>query len=528
MRPIRTYLFKCLLLAMLACRVGVASAADLTIGVSLVPASLDPHLIWGPANSQLVVQMFGTLTTMNAQGKLLPRLASEWHANGDQGWTFKLDPRAEFSNGQPVHAADVIASIQRVMHITGGTYKGIFSQVDGMDAQGDSIVRIHTRQAVPTLPYSMAVIAILPKTVADHAESKDFADPATSVSAGPYQMTAFTPGDRLTLVPNPHFVGTPAKWAHLTFRFIPDDATRVAALLSGQVDVIDNVTPDDAESIAHRAGFKVVSKPSERTVFMTYDLARNVTPQVSGLDGKPLATNPFRDIRVREALAYAIDRDAIIKRVLHGQGRPMSQIAGTSLGGYNATIPAVPYDPQRARTLLAQAGYPQGFRLTVTCFSGRLVEDARICQALGQMLERIGLKTTVDVQPYPVLITKEVCHCDRLPSFFMSTWSSAPVGEVSMAVGLVLHSYDREHALGTWNLGGYSNPALDKRIEAALQTIDPSRRFPLLAGIMADAMKDMPVLPLHLQYLTLASRKGLTPTAFVNEYTIADAVNVDK
>jgi peptide/nickel transport system substrate-binding protein len=528
MRLIRTYLFKFLLIAALASRVGAATAADLTIGVSLVPASLDPHLIWGPANSQLVVQMFGTLTTMDAQGKLLPRLASEWHADGDQGWIFKLDPRAKFSNGDPVHAADVIASVQRAMHITGGTYKGIFAQVDNLEAQGDATVRIHTKQAVPTLPYSMGVIAILPKAVADRAESKDFADAATSVSAGPYQMASFTPGDRLTLVPNPHFLGTPAKWAHLTFRFLPDDATRVAALLSGQVDMIDNVAPDDAEAITRRAGFKVVSKPSERTVFMSYDLSRDITPQVSGIDGKPLATNPFRDIRVRQALAYAVDRDAIVKRVLHGQGAPMSQIGGPSLGGFNANIPAVPYDPQRAKALLAQAGYPQGFRLTVTCFSGRLINDARICQALGQMLERVGMKTTVDVQPYPVLITKEVCHCERRPSFFMSTWSSSPVGEVSMATGLVLHTYDKDHSLGTWNLGEYTNPALDKRIEASLQTIDPSKRFPLLAGIMADAMKDMPILPLHLQNITLASRKGLTPTAFVNEYTIADAVSVDK
>ena len=528
MRPIRVILLNLFLLAVFVTRVGAASAADLTIGVSLVPASLDPHLIWGPANSQLVVQMFGTLTTMNAEGKLQPRLASEWHADGNQGWVFKLDPNAKFSNGDAVHAADVVASIQRVKTITGGTYKGIFSAVDSIEAENDSTVRFHTTQAVPTLPYSLGVIAILPKAIAARAESKDFADVATSVSAGPYQMASFTPGDRLILVPNPYFVGTKAKWAHLTLKFLPDDATRVAALLSGQVDVIDNVAPDDADEISKRSGFKVVSKQSERTVFMTYDLARDVTPQVSSIDGKPLASNPFRDIRVREALALAIDRTAIIKRVLHGQGTPMSQISGPSLGGYNPSIPTVGYDPKRAKALLAEAGFPQGFRLTATCFSGRLVNDARICQAVGQMLERVGLKMTVDVQPYPVLITKEVCHCERLPSFFMSTWSSSPVGEVSMAEGLVLHSYDKEHSLGTWNLGGYSNPALDKRIEAALQTIDPAKRYPLFAGIMADAMKDLPILPMHLQSLTLASRKGLTPTVFVNEYTIADAVSVDK
>jgi len=515
----------------LACMVGgtrVAAAADLTLGVALEPGSLDPHLIWSPGNNQLNMQMFGALTSMDAEGRVLPRLATKWEFTEDGDWVFTLDPKARFSTGDAVTTADVIASFERARTLPKGTYRGIFSTVQQFVAVDDHTLKVDTSEPSPTLPAYLAVVPVLPKAIAEKAQSSDFADPKTSVSAGPYQLVQFTPGDRVVMQANPYYVGGKTAWDKLTFRFLTDSASRVAALLSGQVDVIDGVTPDDAAEIRKRGGFNVVTEPTARTVYMTFDISRDVTPQATGPDGKPLPKNPFQDKRVRQALTLAINREAIIQRVLMGQGAPMNQISAPTLGGYNPDIPKLPYDPEKAKALLAEAGYPNGFGLTVTCSSGRLVNDARICQALGQMLERIGLKTVIDVQPYAILVNKATCHCDRRPSFFMSTWSSAVVGETGMALSSVLRTYEKDGAKGVWNLGEYSNPALDKLIDEAAGVMDNDKRFAMQAQAMATAMEDYPVLPMHLQSLTLAARKGLMPTVYVYELTIADSVKVEQ
>ncbi|HVX77536.1 MAG TPA: ABC transporter substrate-binding protein [Bradyrhizobium sp.] len=502
-----------------------SAAADLTIGVALEPGSLDPHLIWTPGNTQLSVQIFGTLTRMDADGRVQPGLAKSWDVVDGRHWRFRLDPLAKFSNGTPVTATDVVASLERARDLPNGTFRGIFANIEKLEAEDAHTVLVRAKEPQPTIPAYFSVLAILPADRIAHARSQDFADPAFSLSSGPYQLKQFVPGDRIVMTRNPYYAGPKPEWDNVTMRFLTDSAARIAALLSGQIDVADGLTPEDAQELRRRGGFNVVSRPSARTVYMTFDLSRDVTPQVTALDGSPLASNPFKDIRVRQAMTMAVNRQGIINSILLGQGVPMNQISAPALQGYNRDMPALTYDPEKAKALLAEAGYPKGFALTVTCMSGRLVDDAQICQALGQMLARIGLKTTVDVQPYSILVTKATCHCDRRPSFFMSTWSSAVVGETSMALTSVLHSYNKATAEGLWNLGDYVNPEVDRLIDEATPIMDNAERFRRQAEIMKLAMKDLPVLPLHIQNSAMAARKGLMPTIFVNETTMADGVH---
>jgi peptide/nickel transport system substrate-binding protein len=517
------YVFIALLFAWLAFA-RIANAADLVIGSRTEPASMDPHYLWSGASTQFFYHYLGFIARTGPDGKLVPGIASGWRATDANTWVFDLDPRAKFSDGTAVTPDDLIASYQRAINMTNGSYKGLFALVEKMTASGPHQLTITTKTPNPYMPFSLAQVAVVPKKIAESVQSKDFAAADANVSAGPYLFVSYKPGDRLVLKKNPDYWGKPARWDTVTFRFLPDGPARVAALLSGSVDAIDGVLPDDVAQIKSHADLRVVSKAGDRAVFMTYDLSRNVTPQVTDANGKPLDPNPFKDVRVRKALALAVNRDAIISRVLGGQGAPMTQLGSASLAGYDPSIKPVPYDPEQAKALLKEAGYPNGFSLTISCMNGRLVNDSRVCQALGQMLQRVGLKVTVNVEPYPVLVSKTTCHCERLPSLFMATWSSAYAGEVGAGLSNVIRSYDRKAGKATWNLGEYSNPAVDKMIDQAVETVDPQKRYALSADAMKAAMADFPELPLHLQAVTLASKKTLMPEPLFNEYTDADYI----
>jgi peptide/nickel transport system substrate-binding protein len=501
-----------------------AMAADLTIGEATEPASLDPHYVWSTTTTQLFYHYLGFLTRGDAQGKLQPSIASKWTATGPNEWTFELNKQAQFSNGAPVTADDVIASLHRAATLPTGSYKGLLSPVDKYVAVNDKTLKVTTKRPYPVLPFVLNQLVIVPKSIAEKATSQDFLKPEFNVSAGPYIFTQYIPGDRLILSANPHYFGPKPKWDHVTFRFISDSGARVAALLSGAVDVIDSVSPDDANEIKKRPNFVVNSVPSNRGVYMTFDLSRDVTPQATTLDGKPLPHNPFKDVRVRRALSLAINRDAIVQRIMAGQGAPMNQMGSAALPGYNASIPKVAYDPAQAKKLLADAGYPNGFGLTVSCWNGRIVNDARVCQGVAQMLERVGLKMKVDVQPYQTLVTKEICHCDARPSFFMSTWSSSYMGEISAGISNTMRSYDKSADKGNWNLGEYSNPALDQEIDKAEQTTDDKARLAMMSDAMKKGMEDVYILPLYLQGTALAARKGLNPQPMSNDFTVADYI----
>ncbi|MBJ3778426.1 ABC transporter substrate-binding protein [Acuticoccus mangrovi] len=499
-------------------------ADDLVIGARTEMASMDPHTLWSAATSQFYNHYLGYLVNIAPDNSVLPAIAESWEAQGDDLWVFKINPDAQWSDGTPIVASDVIASYERAINNPKGSYSGIFAGVDGFDAPDEHTLEIHTAGPYPTLPNMLTQVAVLPPSVIEGAEPGDFMTPKGNVGAAPYRFVEYVPGDHLTLERSETYFGDPALWDTVTFRFLTNPATRVTALLSGDVDMIDGVPPEDAAKLSDNPDFNVVSGPSDRVVFMTFDISRDVTPEAVDKNGDPLPENPFKDVRVRKAFALAINREAIAARAMDGMATPSNQIGTPTLGGFDPDYPPIGYDPEAAKKLLTEAGYPDGFGLTVACMNDRLVNDERICQIVAQMLQRIGIRTTVDIEPYSVFATKATCHCDDRRSFFMSTWASSAAGEVSMALLNLLHSYEPEKKLGTWNLGEYTNPALDEKIETLATVLDPDERHALEREAMRMAMDDYAVLPLHMQSVILAARKGLEPSVFGNEYTLANYV----
>ncbi len=327
-----------------------------------------------------------------------------------------------------------------------------------------------------------------------------------AVGTGPYRFVSWAPGDRLTLRRNEDSWRGPPEFETVVMRFITTDAARVAALRSGSVDVIDLVGPADLPSLRATPGINIYQVGSLRLVYLAIsqreDLDIFTTP-----DGRPLDHNPFRDPRVRRALLLLIDRRGLTDYVLQGAGEPATQIVPEGVFGFATTIPLGAPELAEAHRLLAEAGYPDGFGVTVHGSSNRFVMDSEITLAVGQMLARGGLTVNrVEVRPYAAYTAKAARG--EYPLFLFSYGNTS--GESSRGLSNLFHTRDRDRDLGTLNRTGYSNAEFDRVINAALQEFDDAERERLLHRAAEIVFRDdVAVVPLYFESATWAARSGL-------------------
>ena len=501
---------------------GPALADDLTIGAR-AEVTMDPHYLFLDTNVAYNRHIYGSLVVRDARAQPKPYLAESWKPVSDTVWEFKLRKGVTFHDGSAFDAADVAATIKRVPNVPGAAspYTGAIRGIVDVEIVDDHTIRFHTDGPVPGLPAQIVPISILPSEIASTVETADFNTGRSVIGAGPYKFVEYLPGDRLVLARNEAYWGEAPEWDNLTFRFISDDAARVAALLGGDVDLIDSVPPADAVRLRNDPETTVHTGPSARTIYMIMDMERDQTPFVTAKDGSALDVNPFKDRRVREAFLIAMNRDAITARVMDDLAFPAGQPVPEGIPGYNDAIAVPTYDVDRAKALLAEAGYPDGFGLEVHCTNDRYVNDDKVCQAVGQMLARIGIAVKVTTMPKSVYFGKAADHEGERFSFFMIGWSSA-TGEASVLWDC-LHTVDKDRGLGTWNLGHYSRPEFDVAVRDAITTLDAGERRAKLENAMAMAMDDIAVIPLHYQSVIVGSRKGISYETYLDENTLGFA-----
>lgn len=500
-----------------------SQAEELKIGMR-IEAVMDPHYFWSGNNVQYYRHYFGFLTKLDEEARVVPYLAERWEGT-DTGWTFHLRPNLTFSDGSAFDAEDVVASYKRAREYANavGSYAGLFNGVTSIEAVDKLTVRMHTSAPAPTLPFAMSQVSIISSEVAATATQADFVSTKGSVSIGPYKFASYSSGKELVLERNPNFWGEKPKWDTVRFRFLPDHSARTAALLAGDVDMIDGVPPEFVERIRAEANFAVHTGPSMRNVFVTMDHAHDKSPFITDNNDVPLATNPLKDRRVREALSLAISRETIRDRVMGGLSFPSGQLVAKGLGGYSPAIGVAPYDPNKAKSLLAAAGYPDGFKLTLHCPNDRYVNDAKICQALGQMFARIGVRANVVTLPSTAFFKLANSRTDGGVSINLSSWSAGASGETDVLVH-VFQTFDAQKKTGSWNYNGYSNPELDSLIQKFIVTTNDTERRALESQAMEFAMKDFVALPLHDQSVVVATRKSLSYKTNLEELTNALAV----
>jgi peptide/nickel transport system substrate-binding protein len=457
-----------------------------------VPTGMDPHYHSTNNNNAQLRQIFNPLIDLDTQGRPFGVLAESWRVVDDLTWEFRLREGVRFHDGTPFTPDDIAFTLARIPTIPNSpgpftTQVRPISRVEVVDAR---TVRLHTSAPTPLLERDIAQVMMLSRRIHADAQLADFNAGRALVGTGAYRHVSLALGERHEIARNPEFWGPRPAWDRVVTRFITNAGARTAALMAGDVDLIDAVPVQDVPRLSADPRIALFATDSSTTAFMFPDAARDNPPHITDKQGNPLARNPLADRRVRQAISLAIPRDALVQRLMQGQGSPAEQIASRALPDRAAGLPPLATDPARARALLAEAGYPDGFRMTIHGPNGFIVNDAEILQAVAQALTRIGIETRVEVLPPAPFFTQATA---RNFSFFFSTFTA---NTAAVMLRQVVMTRDPAAGLGAFNRGHYSNPAVDRPLAEALRTMDEARRNPLVAEAMRAAVEDLAVIPL--------------------------------
>ncbi len=495
-----------------------ALAEDLTVGLSSPITSLDPHFANNSPNKAVARHFFQALLQFDEKLEVAPALATAWRRVGDTTWEFQLRPNVQFSDGTPFTSNDVVASFERAPSVPNSPaslalFTRSIKQVSVIDPLK---VRIETKYPDPLLPMMLPEILIIP-AASKSASTNEFNTGKAMIGSGPFIFGAHLPGDRIIMKRNDRYWGKPADWEKVTLRFISNEGGRVAALLSGDVDLIENVPPDLIAKVKQSGAFHVVQSRPALPVYLGLDMGRDVTPFVTGNNPAPGAkANPLLDKRVRQALSYAIDRKAISERIMSGTTAPAGQMLVTGLFGTSGRLAPMPYDPKKAKALLTEAGFPNGLTLTLHGPNDRLANDSRVIQAIAQMWTRAGIVTKVEVMPWNVYFSKTTRR-----EFSIYMMSSGAVSEMATALNSVAVTHDLPNGRGVNNRGRYSNPQVDDLVNTAFLTLDDAKRKDLLARASEIAMEDVAVMPLYFYSFSIASPKTISYAPRLDQFTLA-------
>jgi peptide/nickel transport system substrate-binding protein len=494
-------------------------AADISIGLGADVTSIDPHFHNLTPNNNVANHIFEALVGRDARGRLAPGLAESWRAVDDVTWEFKLRKGVKFHDGSDFTAADVVFSLDRVPKVPNSPspFTTYSKQITEKIVVDPYTIRLKTAKPYPLMPTDMSTIMIVSSHAAKGASTEDFNSGKAAIGTGPYRFVRWQKGDRIELARYDSYWGTKSPWDRATLRIITSDPTRVASLLAGDVSAIENVPTSDLAKIAKNSDLSLYRIVSLRVMYVHLDSARDKSPFVTDKAGRALDRNPLKDVRVRRALSKAINRQALVERVMEGAARATGQLMPEGTFGYAPGLKPEPYDPQGARKLLAEAGYPDGFGLTLHGPNNRYVNDEQITQAIAQMFTRVGVVTRVDTMPSAVFFSR----ANKLEfSALVAGWGS-DTGEASSPLKALLATFSNEKGMGQANRGRYSNPKMDVLLDQALSTVDDAKREKLLQQATEVAMADVGIIPLYHQENLWATRKGIVYTPRADERTFA-------
>lgn len=500
-----------------------ASAQELRIGVRAGPDGIDPHYLSLGHHVAAVKNMFDTLVAVDDKLQLQPAIAESWRNIDDLTWEFKLRRGVKFHDGGDLTAADVKFSIERIPGAQGPDggltlYTRAIASVEIVDPH---TIRIRTATPYAALPQDMTRLPVVSSRIRPDAKIAEFNSGEAAIGTGPFRFVSWTPRGELVMDRFPGYWRGPAAWSRVTLVEISNDAARVAGLLSNRVDFINYVPFSDVGRLRRERNISTFEGESIYTFMLYPDMRSDMTQpamrMITDKQGNTLPVNPFLDRRVRQALSLAIDRDAIANTVLEGNAVRADQLMPAFMFGADPNPPRLPTDPARARALLAEAGYPNGFRFPLFCSSDRLPGDGATCQALGQLYARIGL----DVQANA--LSRTVFFPARTRGDYPATmagWGTL-TGEAGYALSGFVHCKRPDSRWGPWNTSHYCNAELDALINTAMGTIDSEKRRGLFQEANAMAMADFGQIPIVTLKAVWAGRNTLTFPPRSDEETLA-------
>ncbi|MFT8246112.1 ABC transporter substrate-binding protein [Roseomonas sp. BN140053] len=484
-------------------------AQTLRFGNNATVTSMDPHFYTATPNLEVTRQVFDGLTAMAADGQVVPGLAESWSAVGPETWEFRLRDGVRFHDGTPFTAEDVGFTVARVPQVPNspGSFTIFTSSIDRVEVVDPRTVRLHTRGPDPLVPANLAWVGMLSRTLHANATTEAFNDGRLAIGTGPFRFAAFVPGERVELRRNDAYWGPKPEWQAVLNRTIRTPGARTAALLSGDVDVINGVPTADLARLRADGRVRVEETVGLRLVYLMLDTLRDETPFMAAPDGAALPRSPLRDPQVRRALSLAVDRDALAERVMEGSAVPTAQLVRDGLPGY-VTALQPRFDLDGARRLLAEAGVARGTRITLHGPNDRYPNDARVLQAVGQMWQRAGLQPTVEVLPWASFSGRQARR--EFSAYLLG--GTAATGEASYLLRSILNLRDAQRQNRR-----YDNPAFEAVLDEAGRTADPAARETLLQRAVTMAVEDGALLPLYIQKATFALRSGLRYAPRVDE-----------
>jgi len=473
----------------------------------------DPHAMNEGVNNTILSHVYERLTTRDKELRLKPSLAARWEQVDPLTWRFHLRKGVRFHDGTPFTAEDVVFSIERAQ-LPSSNFKAFASNLGKARRVDDHTVELVTPRPSPILLEEINTIQVMSRAWAlkhgaakpqDYKNSEDTFASRNANGTGPYRFVSWEPEVRTVLRQNPDWWGVAdgrfeGNVTEVTYRPIKSDATRMAALVSGELDFVLDPPLQDIARLRKSAQVAIVEGPENRVIFLVMDQGSEQL-RFGNVRGK----NPFRDARVRQALSHAIDTEAIRAQVMRGLSAPTGSMVPSRMTSPATAEPRpYPYDPARAKQLLAEAGYPNGLETQLMCPNNRYVNDERICTALSAMFAKVGVKVTLTLLPRAQFFQK-VDQGDF--AMHLYGWGGAPT-DPGLVLGPILHSQDGS-GRGDFNSGKFRDPALDRLIQRSETELDVKRRTALLEEALLRVRAEAYTIPLHRQFIPWAVRKGV-------------------
>ncbi len=481
---------------LLAAALGTASLAGpvaaqsrdlVTVDLPNDAATLDPHLQWDTDSYTVYRNIFDNLVTRDASGTIVPQIATAWTYVSDTVIDFTIRQGVTFHDGTPLTPEDVVFSIRRIIDpALRSPQLSQFDQIASAEVTGPATVRMVTKSPYPALFAQLVKLSIVPKAYVDKVGAQKFN--LEPVGSGPFRLKQWQKGIAATLEANDTYWRGKPPFRTVVFRVVPDVATRVADLQTGKADIVRGLSPDEALTVKKDAKLQVLAVPTERIGYMFLNTQ----------------AGPTQDVRVRRAVAHAIDRTAIIEALLQGYGKAVDVVLTPANFGFVDDIKGWPYDPARAKALVAEAG-AAGQKLT---FLTSPAYDRRVVEALQQMIQDVGLKVEIQTMDQPTFLRRRQGRPDEAGSLSLGRWSCA----CQDADGVIFPLF---RSGSIW--AKYANPAFDKEVDAARAILDPKQRLVHYRKAFEILRDEVPGIGLYQDFAIYAARKEITWTPTANE-----------
>jgi peptide/nickel transport system substrate-binding protein len=474
--------------------------------------SLDPHSLNEGLQLSTLSNVYEGLIARGPKLELTPALATDWKQVSPTVWRFNLRRGVAFHDGAPFTADDVVFSWQRSRG-EGSDMKAYVQPIADVRVIDDHAIDIVTSAPYPILPDILPNFFIMSRRWCEANRAEHPVDKRKGVEntasfkangTGPFIVKAREPGIRTTFVRNFNYWGKSAVPSNVdvaVFTPIASASTRVAALLSGEIDMMEPVPVQDISRISADPKLKVLQGPELRTLFIGMDQRRDEL-LYSSVKGR----NPFKDLRVRQAVYHAIDAEALQRTVMRGASTPTGLLIAPPVQGWTADLnKRLPYDPEASRKLLADAGYPGGFEVAMNCPNDRFVNDEAICAAIAAMLAKVGIKINLIIESKATYFPRIL---SRNTSMYLGAWTPTTI-DAHDALSTVMATPDQKSGRGQWNLGWWSNPRFDVLVDQIASETDPARRAQEIHEAMKIQKEEIGYVPLHQQALAWGVKRNI-------------------